>query len=1169
MKLYLDIDVRKTGTGDAQAQAAVRGLTTVAGSATAAFTKLAGAIAGAYAIDRIVRGMVGLVQQGLEFNSRMEQSRLSLAAIATSFGEITDAQGHALQGVDKFNAGLRIAKGLQDELRVAALKTVETYSDLERALQVAFAPALRAGFSTDQLIPFVQRASQAAGAIGVGGAQLPQEIRSLLEGDIGPDSRLANIVFGDLPRDNIKGFVRELAEAGKLFDYVMPKLEGFAIAGEDLANTFGGATSNLKDAIEQMLGAGTQSILDDMTQHVKDLTAEIVTFNADGQPVFNQDAIDGMRAMSNLIAGTAKEAVDLAKALDDVSVYAQAVRDTFRDMNFLNKEGSNSGSGLLMGISPIIGILRTLTSDEVDDRIARLQKSRRAAAYERPADDVLMEELMTTGRVASLDAAGKLSAPSRRGPTDAEIRAAEQLRKETEKQNDTLAQILERNQRLLRDLSERDELQRKLNGVEDEYLDKVAKIEQLTRTTTESRRDALALARELANAQKAELVIAEILAANAETLKALDEGVIEHRKKQVESIEMSGEIAARVIDRLVDEKEKANRRELELERRKAEEMRRLYSDMGNVAARSTYDAFQQMFGGEDALEIFTNFADGMREVWSANLADMVGEWFDNLGRMASGQANAQGVTPTSGQQQGAQIAFAGMNAALAGYQILNQQGATKTQNIVGGISTGASVGAAIGSVIPVLGTAVGAIIGALLGAVLGAFAQTADKVGFNIGVTGGRIVLVTGVGDAKSRQVEQALRDVNAALAKAKDSAGSVIDAFPSSVVEALGAGVDAAAGNINIRRLIEATKSSTDAFRDFLEIQLPQAVFDAYAPIFKAGLAELGVTQKRIDEIFKGFANIDPKELFGKLREYVEAIVGFQEAIAFLGKSSEEKFGLARSEVSKTVPQRMAEINDAISELANGFGDLTHDEQVSRAKEILTLTDERYRMELQYLEQIRQLQEAITKSIDDQIFDIQQTQRSPEEQIDALLGRQRSLRDMLESATTPEAIQQIVAEMQRNASILYNLMGNTPEAANQIVAMLEEIRGIAADRFAALVDEIEASDKLLQDVLTQTLDFFTTFNEEIGGIIDGIDDIDLDPIRDMPDAVKQANDALLTFRDNLLQFPPMIGGNSVPSVVVNNYGDASSLLAHTEVMVDGRVSRMAMRTARKAGGAL
>lgn len=201
-----------------------------------AFTGLAGAVAlGLAALFKIAPA-------GIAANRQLEQVRLGIAAVITSLAQLK-VDGVPVDGAEKFGAAMRVAGEQLEKLRVDAVNTVATFEQIAPAFQTAIGPGLAAKLNLDQIREITVKVVQAAGAIGLPLNQVNQEVRAILEGTINEDARLAKVL--GISNEMVKSWKAQ----GKLAEELNKRLEGFAVAGEEAAQTLDGLTSNLQEAL--------------------------------------------------------------------------------------------------------------------------------------------------------------------------------------------------------------------------------------------------------------------------------------------------------------------------------------------------------------------------------------------------------------------------------------------------------------------------------------------------------------------------------------------------------------------------------------------------------------------------------------------------------------------------------------------------------------------------------------------------------------------------------------------------------------------------------------------------------------------------------------------------------------------------------------------------------
>jgi hypothetical protein len=213
-------------------------------------------------------------------------------------------------------------------------------------------------------------------------------------------------------------------------------------------------------------------------------------------------------------------------------------------------------------------------------------------------------------------------------------------------------------------------------------------------------------------------------------------------------------------------------------------------------------------------------------------------------------------------------------------------------------------------------------------------------------------------------------------------------------------------------------------------------------------------------------------QELTGQLYQFAVAVRdefkslldGFSDLAARPGKDA--RAGM--------LPQdRLRSINDEILKLADNFGQLTSEDQLTRGRQILDLANEAYDVQTAALQKIQDLSKSISSSIEEQIFSIQQDQRNPQEQLEALLDRQRKLYDQLGKANSADEVDFIIGQLQKNADSIYGLEGKNPAAAANTIDMLRNAGDLAQKKLHEFGDQITNSmnaAKAAIDGVTTTL---------------------------------------------------------------------------------------------------
>ncbi len=200
------------------------------------------------------RVISGFVKTSLQFNTLIESARLGIAALITAEADLTDQQGRQLQGLSALKAAQGLATDQLNKLRIAGIQTAATTEDLVTAFQEAVGAGVAVGLTLDQIRQFSVSVAQAASAINLPMNQLQQETRSILQGTIDRNSRIAKAL-------NLTNAEVNLAkQQNRLFDLLNEKFKAFNIAGVESVKTFAALRSNIADAFQVLAGQAVEPL---------------------------------------------------------------------------------------------------------------------------------------------------------------------------------------------------------------------------------------------------------------------------------------------------------------------------------------------------------------------------------------------------------------------------------------------------------------------------------------------------------------------------------------------------------------------------------------------------------------------------------------------------------------------------------------------------------------------------------------------------------------------------------------------------------------------------------------------------------------------------------------------------------------------------------------------
>jgi len=199
---------------------------------------------------------VALARRGIEYNEFLETARLGIASLIAAQTDLSDASGKPLKGMEALTAATVLAEDQMTKLRIAGLETSATTQQLAEAFQQAVGAGLSAGLNLDQIRQLTVGITQAAGALGVPMNQISQEVRTILDGTIDMNARVAKSL--GISNEMVKSW----REQGKLAEELKTRLVAFQVAGGEVAKTWTAVKSNMGEALDTFSGEVTSGMFE-------------------------------------------------------------------------------------------------------------------------------------------------------------------------------------------------------------------------------------------------------------------------------------------------------------------------------------------------------------------------------------------------------------------------------------------------------------------------------------------------------------------------------------------------------------------------------------------------------------------------------------------------------------------------------------------------------------------------------------------------------------------------------------------------------------------------------------------------------------------------------------------------------------------------------------------
>lgn len=248
------------------------------------------ALAKAYENLGRLQNMISDVMGGAyNYATAMETNTVGISAILKSMVQVN---GETM----KWNQSMEMSKDLMAKLRIEALQTASTSTDLIETFRGILGPALNQGMSIDQTMTFTKVGVNAVRSLGLPSNQYLQELRSILQGNIRPSSSTLATALGITNQD-----VKEAKNnAGGVFKFLMERMEGFERATKETTNTVEGRIAILKEGLYTSMEEAGKLIYYSYNNWLGELSDKMFTLNKQtGQINLNKDFVAGVKEVAS------------------------------------------------------------------------------------------------------------------------------------------------------------------------------------------------------------------------------------------------------------------------------------------------------------------------------------------------------------------------------------------------------------------------------------------------------------------------------------------------------------------------------------------------------------------------------------------------------------------------------------------------------------------------------------------------------------------------------------------------------------------------------------------------------------------------------------------------------------------------------------------------------
>lgn len=319
------------------------------------FRRLIGVMA-LFTVARVVtREFNNMVAGAIKFQAEIEATRVGLAGLIAASASIRSPLGDKV-GIDQqLLLSQQIAIDQMEKLRLEALQTAASYTELSAAFQNAVAPGLQSGLTLDQIRKVTVNISQAATGLGLAQDQLAEEIRSLFTGAISARNTRIATALGITPAD-----INRAKELGNLFEFLDQRFAAISKTGKLLMSTFTAQLSNATDAFKQLLATSSTPLFEQLKGGLQDLQKAIFTTT--------EDAIQfdpkTLAAFKDLFQGLAQGVANLRVAFSklDLTGVGYALSVVGQSLGLAFSIAANAIVIFTNAINPVLGVFKLVLS---------------------------------------------------------------------------------------------------------------------------------------------------------------------------------------------------------------------------------------------------------------------------------------------------------------------------------------------------------------------------------------------------------------------------------------------------------------------------------------------------------------------------------------------------------------------------------------------------------------------------------------------------------------------------------------------------------------------------------------------------------------------------------------------------------------------------------------
>lgn len=458
----------------------------------------------------------------------------------------------------------------------------------------------------------------------------------------------------------------------------------------------------------------------------------------------------------------------------------------------------------------------------------------------------------------------------------------------------------------------------------------------------------------------------------------------------------------------------------------------------------------------------------------------------------------------------------GVDFAQIGLAQYANRGMSDVSSVISGALAGLSVGGWIG-----------AIVGAVVGEV-GKLLQPAVGDSYHYGIPGianGQAAFV-GSQNIDANAQKQIVEQVQSEYDKIYSGFNKVLMTLNAATLATFAIGPKIGRFEDGADLGTAASGGYDKELQEWINQGMPAQMAQKFFGPLETAFEKYGFTDSGFKQVFDEVENIDPTKAVDNLQKIATAVVAFAKDSSFFAlptgfggptvtagyTSTASGLGTVLTDNQMTVPEQISKADTEILKLSDNLKNLAGQDRIDAVAQLAQMEDARYQAEVQFIKQIKDTIDQVTKSLEDQKFGFQlQALQKPDgtpdtqAQIDLLKTHLDSIYSQISRETDPTKVAADVQDAQGIISQIVQLGGNSQAFLHwgeQAIAQLETESTKVLNALGNQLDGVNAA-------------FLARFQPSIDGFTHGVTDATT-PVINLGDAADHAGDRIRKFADSV-----------------------------------------------------